>query len=168
MPINLNKEKANTGKIIAGWNIQEYEKYERSKRWYWIAGIIAISLLVYSIISANYLFTLIIVLLCIILFLHDMQEPVELPFAITETGIILGTKFYSYSEFNNFWIIYNPPMVKNLYFLTNNLLKHRLQVPLLDNDPRPIRDFLNKFLKEDLEQEEEPLSDRVNRALRIH
>jgi len=168
MPINLSRENANTGKIVAAWTVKEYEKYERSRRWYWIMAIVTVSLLVYSVIEANYLFTLIIVLFGIILYLHEMQEPIEVQFAITETGIVMGNKFYSYSELENFWIIYNPPMVKNLYFGTKSILKHRFQVPLLDNDPRPIRDFLNKYLKEDLDQEEEPLSDRINRAVRLH
>ena len=51
---------------------------------------------------------------------------------------------------------------------TNNILKHRLQVPLLDNDPRPIREYLNEFLVEDLDQEEEPLSDRLGRMFKLH
>lgn len=131
-------------------------------------GIVGVSLLVYSIIDANYLFVLIIVLFGIILFLQEMQEPMDVTFAITETGVVVGRKFYSYSELENFWMIYNPPMVKTLYFLTKDLLKHRLQVALLDNDPRPIRDFLSQYLKEDLEQEDEPLSDKMGRTLKLH
>jgi hypothetical protein len=80
----------------------------------------------------------------------------------------VGRKFYGYSELQNFWIIYNPPMVKTLYFLTHDVLKHRLQFALFDNDPRPIRDFLSKYLKEDLEQEDEPLSDKMGKALKLH
>jgi hypothetical protein len=97
-----------------------------------------------------------------------MQEPMDVYFAITETGINLGKKYYRCNELSNFWLIYNPPEVKNLYFGLNSVVKHRLQVPLLDFDPRPIREYLNQFLTEDLEQEEEPLSDRLARILKIH
>ncbi|MFA5061699.1 MAG: hypothetical protein WC526_00955 [Patescibacteria group bacterium] len=168
MPTNLSKGNVNTGEIVYTWTVKEYEKYERSRRWYWLMGIVGVSLLVYSIIDANYLFVLIIVLFGIILFLQEVQEPMDVTFAITETGIVMGRKFYSYSELENFWMIYNPPMVKTLYFLTKDLLKHRLQIALFDNDPRPIRDFLSQYLKEDLEQEDEPLSDKMGRTLKLH
>ena len=168
MPINLSKAEANTGDIVFDWVVNEYEKHQRSKRWYVIMALVGIALLLYSVISGNYLFALIVVLFGIVLFLQDMQKPMQVSFAITETGIVVGSTYYPFKEIINYWMIYNPPEVKNIYFSTNSILKHRLQVPLLDNDPRPIRDFLNQFLVEDLEQEEEPLSDRLGRMFKLH
>ncbi len=168
MPINLSREKANTGDIVFDWVVNEYEKHTRSKRWYVIMAVVGIALLLFSVISGNYLFALIVVLFGIILFLQDMLQPIEVPFAITEAGIVVGDKYYPFKEIVNYWMVYNPPEVKNIYFSTNNILRHRLQVPLMDNDPRPIRDFLNQFIVEDLEQEEEPLSDRLGRVFKLH
>ncbi len=168
MPKDITKENVNVGNLVYEWAVKEYEKYERSRRWYIAMGVAGIASLAYAIMSGNYLFALVIILFGTVLYLHDMQEPMEVYFAITETGIILGKKYYRYSELSNFWLIYNPPEVKNLYFGLNSVVKHRLQVPLLDFDPRPIRDYLNQFLTEDLEQEEEPLSDRLARILKIH
>ena len=108
-----------------------------------MAGISAAALVVFALLTANYLFALVIVLFGIVMFMHDMQEPLEVYFALTDTGIILGKKYYRYSELQSFWLIYNPPEVKNLYFTLNGLVKHRLQVPLLDYDPRAIRDHLS-------------------------
>lgn len=156
------------GNAVFAWGVNEYEKHDRPKRWYVIAGIIGVALLLYAVISGNYLFALVVVLFGIILFLQDVQAPLEVSVALTDTGVIIGSKFYPFSEFKNYWIIYNPPEVKNLYLATNSLIKHRLQIPLLENDPRPIRDFLNQFVVEDLEQEEEPLSDRLGRLFKIN
>ncbi len=167
MPKDLLKENVATGRVVYEWWVKEYEKRERSKRWYMIAAISVVGLLAYSLISQNYLFSLIVVLFGIIVYLHDMQNPIDVYFAITEVGVILGKKFYRYNELSTFWIIYNPPEVKNLYFTLNNMVKHRLQVPLLDYDPRPVRDYLKKFLKEDLDQEEEPMSDRLARTFKL-
>jgi hypothetical protein len=168
MPINLNKAEANTGDVIFDWEVNEYEKHDRNKRWYVITAIVGIALLLYSVISGNYLFALVVVLFGIVLFLQDMQQPIQVSFAVTETGIVVGSTYYPFKEITNYWIIYSPPEVKNIYFSTNSLLKHRLQVPLLDNDPRPIREYLNQFLIEDLDQEEEPLSDRLGRMFKLH
>ncbi len=168
MPTDLTKENVPFGKIIYQWTLKEYVQHERNRRWYFVMGILGVALVAYSIISANYLFALIIILFGIVLYLHDVQEPLEVPFAITETGVILGRKYYRYSELSSFWMIYNPPEVKNLYFSLNNVVRHRLQIPLLDYDPRPIREVLNQYLVEDLEQEEEPFSDRLGRLFKLH
>lgn len=168
MAVDLNREKANTGELVFAWNIKEYEQHDRSRRWYITAGVIGGLLLLFSVISGNYLFALVVVLFGIILFLQDMQPPQDVFFGITEAGIIIGSRYYTFKEFTGFWIIYNPPEVKNIYLATKYLLKRRIQIPLLDNDPLPIRDFLNQFILEDLEKEEEPLSDRIRRAFQIH
>lgn len=167
MPKDLLKENVTTGNVIYEWWVEEYEQYEHSRRWYMWAGAAFVALLAYALATANYLFVLIVVILGIIVYLHKMHAPIKVYFAITETGIILGKKFYRYNELENFWVIYNPPTVKNLYFTLNNMVKHRLQVPLLDYDPRPVREYLKQYVTEDLEQEEEPLSDRLARILKI-
>ena len=167
MPKNLIKEDVNFGQMIFGWEINEYEEHERDKRWYIMMGVISVLLLLYAVLTANYLFALIIVLFAIILFLQDTRNPRRLPFIVAETGIILGNKFYSFSELKDFWIIYEPPMVKNLYFSTGSLVSHRLSIPLMDVDPRPIRKYLNEFLEENLDEEEEPLSDKISRTFRF-
>lgn len=167
MPKDLLQESVATGNVVYEWWVEEYERYEHTKRWYMVAAILFLALLAYALITQNYLFVLIVVIMGIIVYLHDMHDPIKVYFAITETGVILGKKFYRFSEFSNFWIIYNPPEVKNLYFTLENVVKHRLQVPLMDYDPRPIRDYLKQYISEDLEQEEEPLSDRISRALKI-
>ncbi len=168
MPKDLTRENISTGKIIYEWLVKEYEQYDRNRRWYWIASIVGAVLILFGLLTADYLFVLVLVLFGIVLFLHDLRPPLDVYFGITETGIILGKKFYRYTELNNFWIIYNPPEVKNLYFSLDNIVKHRIQVPLLDYDPRPIRDYLLQFVEEDLNEEEEPFSDRLARILKIH
>ena len=168
MPVNLNKVEANIGGVVFDWEVNEYEKHDRNKRWYVITAVVGVALLLYSVISGNYLFALVVVLFGIVLFLQDMQQPMQVSFAVTETGIVVGSTYYPFKEITNYWIIYSPPEVKNIYFTTNNILKHRLQIPLLDNDPRPIREYLNEFLVEDLDQEEEPLSDRLGRMFKLH
>lgn len=168
MPKDLSKENVNTGKIVYEWYVQEYEQYDRSKRWYLIASLLGVSLVAYALITANYMFALVVALFGIVLYLHEMQPPLNVYFAITETGIIVGQKYYKYSELSGFWLIYNPPEVKNLYFRMKYILRNRLRVPLQDFDPRPIREYLSQFMVEEIDEEEEPLSDRLARILKVH
>jgi len=168
MPVDITKENIPMGDVVYQWAVKEYNKYYRTRRWYVLTSILAVALLIYAIWTHDYLFALVLVLIGIILFLHQIQEPMDVLFAITETGIVVGKKFYKFSELNNFWMIYNPPDVKNLYFGINGAIKHRIQIPLLDYDPRPVRDYLKQYLEEDLEQEDEPMSDRIARLFQLH
>ena len=167
MPQDIIKNEINIGDVVFEWTVKEYEQHERDRRWYILMGIIGVALVVYALVSGNYLFALVLVLFAIILFMHDMVEPMDIPIIITEIGVVIGKKFYRFTEFSSFWMIYDPPAVKNLYFGLNGLLRHRVQVPLLGNDPRPIREYLEQFIEEDLEQEEEPLSDRISRLFKL-
>ena len=168
MPKDLTKESVNTGNVVYEWLIKEYEEYDRSKRWYIIAFSAGILLVVYALFTANYLFALVIILFGIVLYMHEMQPPLDVYFAVTETGIIIGKKFYRFSELAGFWLIYNPPHVKNLYFRMKNVVRSRLKIPLLNYDPRPIREYMKQFIEEELEHEEEPVSDRLARLFKIH
>jgi hypothetical protein len=168
MPKDLTKEASNTGNVVFEWLIKEYEEYTRTKRWYIIAIIVGVLMVTYALFVANYLFALVIILFGIVLYMHEMQPPMDVYFAITETGIIIGKKFYRFSELSGFWMIYNPPDVKNLYFRLKNIVKFRVKIPLQNYDPRPIRDYIKQYLKEEVEHEEEPLSDRLARVFKIH
>jgi hypothetical protein len=167
MPQDLLKQNVNLGDIVYSWSVKEYEKFDRGRRWYVLMAIIAIALIAYAVISANYLFALIIVLFGIIILLQEMNEPMEVDFAISETGIVVGTNYFPFSELEKYWIIYNPPEIKTLYFEPKNIIKHRLSIPLLDADPLLIRSYLNQYLLEDLETEQEPLSDRLGRLFKM-
>jgi membrane-bound ClpP family serine protease len=97
------------GAVHHEWGVQEYEQHERSSWWYIAMITIGIILVVYAMLTLNFLFALSIVLIAIILFLQSHDEAMVIPFAITELGIVVGTKFYSYKELNQFYIIYQPP-----------------------------------------------------------
>ncbi|HBU07118.1 MAG TPA: hypothetical protein DEB09_03460 [Candidatus Magasanikbacteria bacterium] len=156
------------GDILHKWTIQEYEQHDRGMIWYVVMILLGLGLVIYGIISGNFLFSLIIVLVAIILFLQSHQVPPQVLFQITELGIILGNRFYSYSEFSSFYLIYQPPEVKTLFLETKSALRPLISIPLLDMDPMEIKFSLKEFLIEDTEKEDEPISDRMARNWQIH
>lgn len=163
----LIKENTILGNPLHEWTIQEYEQYDRGKRWYILMGVIGVISLVYSLLSGNFLFSLVIVLFAIILFLQSHQRPPQLPFVITDLGLIIGRRFHPYSELENFSIVYRPPEVKVIFFETKSLIEPTLKIPLLDVDPIEIRFSLLEYLPENAEREDEPLSDQLARNLRL-
>jgi hypothetical protein len=156
------------GDVLYEWTIQEYEQYARNVWWYIVMITAGLVLVLYGIFSGNFLFSLIIVLFAIIMFLQSHQTPPQVAFQITEFGIVVGNRFYKYSELINFYIIYNPPHTKSLFVETKSNFKPLLRIPLLDINPIEVRHTLREYLEEDLEKEEEPISEAFARNWRIH
>lgn len=155
------------GEEIVGWMVDEYERHERGPVWYAVAFIVGISLVLYAVITQNFLFAIIIIMCGVIIGLSSLREPDRIPFLATTRGVALGGQFFAYKELRSFWIMYEPPFVKCLYLDFRNPITPHLVIPLEDQDPLEIRDALLEFLREDLTQEEEPLSDLLGKVLKI-
>jgi len=88
--------------------------------------------------------------------------------SLTEEGIIVGRKFYDYDEFKNFSIVYKPKQeTKSLYFEFNNSLRPRLSIPLKKMNPLLIRKNLLKYLPEDLDRTDRPLSEELGKLFKL-
>ncbi len=168
-PCQLNMEnlKIPKEKILKTWTFSEYTKHSRGVFWYVGALGISALLFLYSFKHDNFLFAIIIVMVLLIIFNSHNREPLKIKFSITNQGIWLNQKFYSYKDLNSFWIVYNPPKVKKLYFEKNNMLKTHLVVPLEDVPYLEVREILSSFLEEDLDKEGESLTEILGRALKL-
>ena len=157
-----------TGEIIHQWTIQEYDQHQRGVRWYIIMITAGLLFVVYGLMSNIFLFSLMIILAGIILFIQSHQAPPQVLFQITELGVVIGRKFYNFSELKNFFIVYQPPEVKNLFFQTSNMVHPILSIPLLDENPVAVRETLLEFIDEDLDTEKEPISVTIARRWRMN
>ena len=176
---------ADVGEVLAGWEIPEFTKPKRSKKWYlYFAGIL-ILFIILSTLNAdiplfNYgentfdlsfdsspLFIAIIALFIILYWYIGKKEPRQLDFVLSEDGIIIGQKFIEYSILSDFYIIYQPPRIKNLYLEPKNIVKPTIVIPLLDQNPVEIRKTLLEYLPEDLEKEEIPATESISEVLKL-
>jgi len=152
---------------LASWNFPEYKKHNRNLLWYALVFSLAAGLLAYAILSINYLFAVFIILTGAVLILRHKNKPLTLKCQIKPAGLSLGKRFYAYGDLDSFWLIYQPPEVKSLYFSFKSKAKMRLSIPLGNQNPVKIREILLKFLPEDLTKEEEPLSETFARAAKL-
>lgn len=155
------------GKTLVKWEVDEYPRYHRPMGWYVGAFVVGGALVLYALVTLNFLFALIIVIFGIILALSAARPPLRFGFSITEDGVEVGHRFIPWKEVERFWIIYEPPDVKNLYIDFVSPIRPRVSVPLEDTDPNVVRRALLTYVKEDLSKEDEPLSDFLGRVLRI-
>jgi len=161
-----NQEVQDYGQVLLSWRFAEFPSYERNTGWYIWGGIILIIFLIFSIWTSNFLFALITVMIAMTVLLFQRNNG-QVQFEITEDGILLNKKFYSYEVLKNFYIIYQPPEVKTLYFEPKALLQPRIPISLEDQDPVKVREILLQYLEEDLDQEDEPLSDFFSRLFKL-
>ena len=154
-------------KPLAEWSFPEFIKYDRSRNWYIIAGIIIAASLVYSVWTANFPFALIILMVVVVYYMHFVRTPEEVQFAIFDNGLQVGHRIIKWRELKNFWILYDPPEVKKLYFSFKSSIRPYLSIPLAKQNPVELRKTLAKYLEEDLEQEEEPASEQWGKILKL-
>lgn len=155
------------GKTAFAWSIPEFPKYERGKLWYAIAALVAGGGILYAVLTANFLFAVIILMFAMISLLYSTREPMLIPFAIGEAGVLVGVRTYPWRELESFWIVYDPPTVKTLYVEFKNPLRPRVAAPLADEDPVALRDTLLQYIREDVERKDEPFSDFLGRLLKL-
>jgi hypothetical protein len=148
------------------WTFPEYERHHRAAGWFFWMGIAGLGLFLFAVLTANFLFASIIVFAALILALQHYRHPFTINFIISPDGISLQERLFPWKEIKSFWIIYEPPEVKNLYFEFKGL-RPRLRIPLHDQNPVAVRDALLPYLEEDLEKENEPLSDAVGRIFKL-
>ena len=157
----------NIGETILQWEIPEFVKHHRTRAWYLVAGVIAGIFLIYALFTLNFLFAIIIMIGAVIVVVDDRRHPRLFDFRLTDRGAVIGPKFYPYKEMDRFWIIYEPPEVKNIYFSFKTIGRTNFTVPLADANPLEVRDLLLDFIPEDLDQETESPTDSLRRILRF-
>ena len=127
------------GYRLLSWEVDEYPRHERSRTWFIVAGIIGAALLVYAVVTANFLFAVIVLMLGVIILLTTFKEPQRVEVHITTMGIVVGNTFYPYKDVKDFSIVYQPPQTKLLYVGLSSLLHPLLSIPLEEMDPNQVR-----------------------------
>lgn len=162
----MEQEIEKQGGGVLSWKIHEYPHYDHGVFWYVGLIFLGAAFLIYALWSRNFLFAFIIIMFAMVFLAHAGRHPAELEFAISPDGIRLGERNYPWKEIKKFFIIYEPPEVKTLYFDFHGF-RPTLSVSLDGQDPAEVRSALSRFLSEDTTQTEEPFSDWLGRLLKI-
>ncbi len=164
----MNEEQdINVGESLYSWEAWDKPPLERSRWWYITAGIISSGLVVYAVLTQNYLFALIILMLGIIMLVIGLKKPQRVTIHITNLGIVFHNEFYPFKEMKDFSIVYDPPEVKNLYVDFQSIVKPMLTIDLDDANPNAVRELLLQFVLENLNREEEHFADILRRLYKL-
>jgi len=173
---------------VISWRITERQGQPKTKKWYIIAGIIGILLIAYAIFTSDFIFAVIILICAVLIVITEKYQPAELEIALSDKGVKVGKEFYDYEKIDNFSIVYKPEEnIKNLYLEFKrfakpeleepssyewllwllNFSRTRISAPLENMNPLLIRKNLLKYLKEDLERTNIPLSEQLTDLFRM-
>lgn len=157
----------NIGTPQLEWEVDEYPAHQRSRVWYIIASVLGVSLIIYAVATANFLFAVIILMVGVITLISSFVPPDRVPVIITNTGVVVSDMYYDFQAIRDFSIVYDPPHIKNLYFEFHSPWQPLLTVPLEDIDPNQVREFLLPYCLENLHRVEENLTDVLRRLYKL-
>lgn len=149
------------------WMVDEYPVYQRSWRWYVVTTVIGAGLLMYALVTVNFLFALIIAIFGIVTAISMQRTPVRVRVALMEDGVAIGHRFIPWLDVTRFWMVYEPPQVKMLYLDFKNTLRPDLALSLEDQNPSAVRHILLQYVQEDLNKDSEPVADFLGRLMKI-
>ncbi len=166
-PQKEDHREIDVGDALLSWESWDNPPHERSRRWYLIAGGIGIALIVWAIWQENFLFAIIVLMTAVIVLFGQLKPSNRIMVHITSLGVVFGEDFYPYEEIRDFSIIYQPPHVRLLYISFNKAWQPTIAVPTEDADPNTLREVLLPYLFENLEREDETLTDSIRRVYKL-
>lgn len=155
------------GEELYGWKTWEFLPHERSPLWYIFAAVLSVTLIIYAIWTTNYMFAIIILMMGIIFLIGNLRKPKVVDIHITTMGLVMNDKFYAYEEIKDFALVYAPPDIKWLYVDFNKVWMPMLTIPLENADPNIVREAMTPYAFENIELEEETLTDLVRRVYKV-
>jgi hypothetical protein len=143
-----DSENSEIGKILHSWEAPEFESYEKSLKWYIFALIFICTMAGWGIVINSPIMSITFILIGIVGYIQTHRKPRILTFSITTEGVLAGREFYPYENMHSFWIFYDPPHIKAISLHTAANLLPYVHIPLEDEDPVNIREFLLENLAE--------------------
>lgn len=151
---------------LMAWKAPEYVYHEKSFIWFFVAALIALALIIYGLETGSWTFSLAIAVFAGTYYLSHRIKPKIVDVKISKIGIKIGRHIFPYSHIRGFWIVYNPPFVKKLYFKMTSKLHPHVVVLFENEDPATVRGVLSSHIEE-LKGIDEPFSDTLTRLLRL-
>ncbi|MFZ2523654.1 MAG: hypothetical protein WAW92_04700 [Minisyncoccia bacterium] len=127
------------------WKTYEHIHTDKTSDWYWIVGIITISLAIISILLNNIIFAILIVVASFTLSLFASRKPNVVNVTLSDAGVAVGTVFYPYEELISYWVEIRDAHPR-LIIKSKKAFMPFIGVLLDDVDPDKVGEFLGRHL----------------------
>ncbi len=127
------------------WHAPEYIHTEKTVDWYWIVGIITISIAIIAIILNDVIFAVLIIISIATLSLYATRPPHMVEIDITSTGVHNGSTYHPYDELESYWVETRHAFPK-VIFKSKKKLMFFISILLEDADPEEVNHILSQHL----------------------
>ena len=148
------------------WKAPEYIYHEKSFLWFIIAAIVAFLLVIYGLETYGWTFCVAVVVFAGVYYMFYRHKPEIIDVKLSRIGVKVGRHVFPYSNIRNFWIVYDPPFVKKIYFRMMSKLHPDIFVPLDGVDIAEVKHILSKYVEE-IKGKAEPISDTLVRFFKL-
>lgn len=151
---------------LISWIAPETIRHERGPIWKVVMSIVVLALIGGGIYYGAWTFSLAISAFILAYYLIHLEHPKAIEIKISDIGIKIGYRRFTYSQIKAFWLIYDPPFVQTLNIRVAGHYVSDITIQLGDQSPATIREFLMTKIPE-LEGQSEKLSDIFLRLFKI-
>lgn len=140
------------------WTTVEYFHTEKTNDWYWIVGIVTISLAIISIILNNVIFAILIIVSSFTLSLFASRKPHDVTVTIDNTGVTFGKTHYPFKQLDSFWYETRDEYPR-LFLKSKKMFLPFVVIHGHEDDAEQVREYLSRHLEE--VEHTEPLLEKV-------
>lgn len=151
---------------VISWIAPETVRHQHGPVWKVIMGLIVLAFIGGGIYYGAWTFSLAMGAFVLAYYVIHLDHPKAVEIKISEIGIKIGYRKYSYSQIRAFWLIYDPPFVQTLNIRVSGQYVSDLTIQLGSGSPAAVREFLIGKIPE-LEGQSEKLGDIFLRLFKI-
>ena len=129
------------------WKAPEYMHTEKSADWYWITGIVSLTLAGISILLGNLVFGILIIVGVFTLVLYSVRKPGVVHVEILPTAVRVNDTLYPYVNLESFWVE-EKELAPRILFKTRKKVAPYVVILIGDASAHDIREELLLHLPE--------------------
>jgi hypothetical protein len=130
------------------WQAPEYIHTDKTSDWYWVVGIVAVSIALISIILNDTIFGLLILVSAFTLCLFASRPPQMVLHKLDNLGVSKGHFSHKYDEIKSFWVETTDAYPRILFKIDHRFSPYSIFL-IHPDDAEEIRVFLSAHLTEE-------------------
>jgi hypothetical protein len=124
------------------WIAPEHHEHQRGKFWHVIMGGMLLAAVITAFVHNAWTFSLAILAAALAYYTAHREPHKQVEIKISEIGIKVGNRKYSFGKIRAFWIHYDPPITKTLNIKVDDDLAGEITIQLHNQNPAEVREFL--------------------------
>lgn len=148
------------------WRAPAWHPHQRGVFWLFCVILFFVGLFLYALESGSVSMAVAVIVLAAVYYLANQEPASFLTIKISRAGIKIGKRIYPYAKIKDFWLIYEPPVVKELHLSLTSGAPRVITVLLAEADQELISHLLSHYVNE-REGKQESLTDIFARAFKL-